>query len=88
VVLEPVAGDHGERDQEGEELLAHRVVERAHARPRRREVADLEARDEQRQREGVGRVDEADGATELRLVPVVPRLVQQQGSAAAHDPRV
>src|SRR4029078_12594679 len=65
---EPVDADHGEADQEGDELWVDLGAERLRAVPHPAHVADVERGREQGQRERAGRVDEADGAVELRLV--------------------
>ena len=79
MVLEPVVGDHQERDREGDELRADRIEQRSEARPRCRRIVDVQGRHQQRQRERVGRVDEADRTVELRVFALEhsPRIKQR-----------
>jgi hypothetical protein len=72
VVLEPVAGNNGERDQERDELRADRVAERGKAPKGRYSIINVERRHQQRQREGEGRIDEANRTVKFGLIPRVP----------------
>ena len=85
MVYDPVVRDHRERDREGDELSADGIEERARARPCGGHVVDVERGHQQGERERVGRVDEADGAVELRVVALVRSPRVQQRVSASHD---